>query len=1164
MGRTLYGYADTYWEVDKSFSYTGEPEEFTLDPGKYLFIVNGASGGGTNVSSFWGFGATAYGVFETDQEETMYAVVGGNGRSYSTGTNGVATPGGYNGGGNGGYFIQSAGSYESGGSGGGASDIRLTLDDTLVAPYHQYNLPSEFLELEDIHLQWEERAQINTGYHTTPNTRIETTMRFHSRSCERRTAWQIPFGTRGYNNAPDEIWMAVRNNSNIKACGKMYGQDLYDDDNIFPYDEKVNIVYDILHQYTSWVSESGKSKTINFTRVISQATSTHPLMIFTLNHEGNPGDYHPFGMRLYDFKIYEQDPNGVEDDQLVHHYIPAQRKSDSMYGVYDLIDQEFIAYTPYSTNHRMFGTPYPSNSRTLLSRIIVAGGGGGDATYMTYGFPIMGYGGGETAGFVCMRQNSGAYSHTDCLPASQDEGYAFGKGENGYAKDYVASYGAQGSGGGGGGWFGGYTEAHYNANYNSISGSGGSSYALTSTSYKPHGYIPTSHYYLKNTALVDCQTTEGSILICKEVKIFQADDTIIIPFTGNADKIPLFPGKYELKCYGGEAGITYENGTSITRYQGGYAEGLLNLQDKIDVYGLVGGAGLFRRGHTVSSKFALLNKNASFNGGGDTVTAPMSYYHIPWNGGGGTDIRLTMDESPAHEPVPDPDTRDDIPEGYTQMKSIYTNGSNAYLSNIPIDENTEVIYDFMINTDVSGSYPTVFGTDSGANIYSFVLFAWNSGDGHLALSDGGISIGHLTKGHRLVLETQLTEDLINVIIHDKDENTSYTYSGNRSLFNGTNNRGLTFNCLDRSGSLQNYVNNTTYGIKIKVNGEITHDLVPVRRNGDNYAGFYDVITNTFTQYYNSPNNVTTKALQIVTFPTKTLLSRIIVAGGAGGMGYNSSQPGKGGGTTGGTVTNGNGTNMGPGTQTYSPQSDAYPGISGQFGKGGTGYVASNGRGGAGGGGWFGGSGTYPNGSSDNDFGGAGGSGYILTTDSYKPEYYIPDEQWYLENASMTLGGNTLPPNISKIEIHVIEAGCLKMLIHDAQGYKIYDKENQTWSLYSTEPVTPEDIEEYGVYIIKNLTGVRDQFEVLTNDPDDLATGCSVSGFEKAQNITWLIPKRYKIARTVVDAVYDNTVYTFSQIVSKYDDSHNAYTLQIDKSEDVESLLKIYSVQLFSK
>lgn len=1155
MGRTLYAYDDRYWEPIETFTYTGEAREFTLDPGEYLFICNGAAGGGTDPARHWGFGATAYGIFETDQTETLYAVVGGNGVSYANGVNTQPTPGGFNGGGAGGYNTNS--SYVSGGSGGGASDIRLTLDETLVPPVYRYNLPSDFLELEDVHLQWTEQAYINTGYYTTPNTRIETTMRFHSRSHERRQSWQIPFGTRVRSNGPDEMWMAVRNSSNFKACGQMCGQTIYDDDNIFPFDEKVNIIYDTLHKYTSWVSESGKSKTITFTNTISQATSSNPLFIFTLNHTGSPGDYVPFGMRLYDFKIYEQDPNDETNDTLVHHYVPAQRKSDNMYGVYDLIDQVFIAYTPRSSGHRMFGTPYPSNSRTLLSRILVAGGGGGDASYVTYGFPICAYGGGKTAGFIALRQ-SGEYSHTDCLPASQDEGYAFGKGEDGWKKELTPSYGAEGAGGGGGGWFGGYTEAHYNASYSSIGGSGGSSYALTADSWKPHGYIPTSHYYLKKPALVSCQTTEGSIIICKTVSVISGGDKIVAPFTGYSTKLTLFPGTYDLKCYGSEGGITYENGTNIARYQGGYSEGTLNLNDKRYAYAVVGGAGLFRRGHTASSKFAILNELASFNGGGDTVTAPLSWYHIPWNGGGGTDIRLTMDEAPAHEPVPDPDTRDDIPEGYTQRKSIFTNGANPFESGVIVTSDTEFIYDFKIDPGVSGSYPTIFGSDDGPNSHSFVLFAWNSGSGHLALDGGGIDIGYLPKGNRLVLETKLSDTTITVIIHDKDEGMDYTYIGNRSLLVGTT-KGLTFNCLNRGG-YQNQVNNTTYGIKFKVNGVVTHDFVPVKRDSDNVVGLYDIVGESFKTYNYT---ATATALQTITYPSKTLLSRFIVAGGAGGFGYNSGYPGKGGGTTGGTIQNGNGENNGPGTQASSPQSTNYPGISGGFGYGGKGYVVSNGRGGAGGGGWFGGSGTYPNGSSDNDKGGAGGSGYVLTEASWKPEYYIPDEEWYLSDTSTTLGGNTLPPNITKVEIDVIAAYCSKMMIYDVEGYKGYDSDSDSWTMVTPGPITPELIEEYGVYMITSLNGIRDSFDVVVDDPQDIITGVSVSYSPLPQEISFLVPKRHKYSREVIDAVYDDTIYDMKTLFRKYDEEYNAYVVSIDKLMDSDEVFKLYSINLFA-
>ena len=43
----LYGYNDMIWKPEYTFSYTGDPQEFTLDPGKYFIMCSGARGGGS-------------------------------------------------------------------------------------------------------------------------------------------------------------------------------------------------------------------------------------------------------------------------------------------------------------------------------------------------------------------------------------------------------------------------------------------------------------------------------------------------------------------------------------------------------------------------------------------------------------------------------------------------------------------------------------------------------------------------------------------------------------------------------------------------------------------------------------------------------------------------------------------------------------------------------------------------------------------------------------------------------------------------------------------------------------------------------------------------------------------------------------------------------------
>ncbi|HFL3155468.1 TPA: glycine rich domain-containing protein [Clostridioides difficile] len=132
-----------------------------------------------------------------------------------------------------------------------------------------------------------------------------------------------------------------------------------------------------------------------------------------------------------------------------------------------------------------------------------------------------------------------------------------------------------------------------------------------------------------------------------------------------------------------------------------------------------------------------------------------------------------------------------------------------------------------------------------------------------------------------------------------------------------------------------------------------------------------------------------------------LLSRIIVAGGAGagsGRGYAGSH---GGGIVG---------NNGDGSDNYwtpgATQTDGGRGqigsLSGSFGKGSRSSTdMTNAPNFGGGGGWFGGAGSSISLSS-----GGGGSGYTLTKDSYKPVGYIPTPEYYLENVGMTTGGNT--------------------------------------------------------------------------------------------------------------------------------------------------------------
>ena len=153
----------------------------------------------------------------------------------------------------------------------------------------------------------------------------------------------------------------------------------------------------------------------------------------------------------------------------------------------------------------------------------------------------------------------------------------------------------------------------------------------------------------------------------------------------------------------------------------------------------------------------------------------------------------------------------------------------------------------------------------------------------------------------------------------------------------------------------------------------------------------------------------------------SLYARVIVAGGGGSDGSTTRGGGAGGGAQGGNTTASScGTGGFGGTQNGNTNStssyitttqtnevddyqvNTYSG----FGFGGNGVFHANGYGGAGGGGWYGGVGTYPDGSADDDKGGGGGSGYVYTsgTASYCTSQCQLDSSYFLQSAD-TLSGN---------------------------------------------------------------------------------------------------------------------------------------------------------------
>ncbi|AXB65793.1 glycine rich domain-containing protein [Clostridioides difficile] len=154
------------------------------------------------------------------------------------------------------------------------------------------------------------------------------------------------------------------------------------------------------------------------------------------------------------------------------------------------VDPKFTTCGGGATDIRLIGGVW-NDEQGLLSRIIVAGGGG---SIGTSSFSSIGLGGGFAGGM-------GVGAGTTCTGGTQYEGGVTvnSNGNGSFGKGGIGNVCA-----GGGGWYGGAGAS------SSGVGGGGSGYVLTKDSYKPKGYIPTSEYWLENVNSIAGDNTSNA------------------------------------------------------------------------------------------------------------------------------------------------------------------------------------------------------------------------------------------------------------------------------------------------------------------------------------------------------------------------------------------------------------------------------------------------------------------------------------------------------------------------------------------------------------------------------------------------------------------------------------------------------------------------------
>lgn len=272
------------------------------------------------------------------------------------------------------------------------------------------------------------------------------------------------------------------------------------------------------------------------------------------------------------------------------------------------------------------------DTNSLLSRIIVAGGGG-SAGYDVRNNAANGGAGGGTTGQDGLSNRvyhgTGGKQTTFGTGGSSEEPdrYSvqakFGCGASASNSTDVAP-------GGGGGWYGGGLHC------DSAGGGSGYVYTPTTASNYPSGCLLNSAYYLSNAQTIAGNQSfssptggtetghsgNGYVRITKLTDVIYLthanNDIMDFNYTGSTQSKTLKPGTYTIECWGGQGG-TY-SGYYIGGY-GGYSKGTITLTKTTTVYVSVGGAGS-------SSSTA-----AGFNGGGTGISSGRG-------GGGATDVRI--------------------------------------------------------------------------------------------------------------------------------------------------------------------------------------------------------------------------------------------------------------------------------------------------------------------------------------------------------------------------------------------------------------------------------------------------------------------------------------------------------------------------------------------
>lgn len=561
-------------------------------------------------------------------------------------------------------------------------------------------------------------------------------------------------------------------------------------------------------------------------------------------------------------------------------------------------------------------------------------------------------------------------------------------------------------------------------------------------------------------------------------------------YTGSVQTATLDPGKYILECWGAQGGSysSYSGGA------GGYSIGTITLSQRTNLYIYVGGQPATQTSTGATS--------GGFNGGGAGCSRTYNYSTYGQGGGGASDIRIGQDSFYARVIVAGGGGGSSSEDSFTTKYGGGTSGgssasgygatqtsagTNGLFGQGGAATTSGTNYNYGSGGGGGGfygggacssysdstNYRTYNGGGSGyvytsntaSNYPSGCLLNSSyyltnaqtiSGNQNFQSPTGDTETGHVGNGY--VKITKLTDT---IYLSSNSDVIDFDYTG--AVQSVTLNAGTyTLECWGAQGgyrSSSSYGGAGGYSIGTLSLSSKTTLYIYVGGSGNsvtsaNSSGYYPGGFNGggYRNTYKGGGGATD-----IRIGTDSLYSRVIVAGGGGSDGSSSQSGGYAGGTSGARGSFGYGSYGYGGNQTatYSSlnaiasqgtnnnSSDCAAG----FGFGGFGCYSSSGYGGAGGGGWYGGQGTYPDGSGDDDGGGGGGSGYVYTSSTAKnyPQGCLLNSSYYLTDAQTIAGNQAFTSPEGTSETGHSGNGFCRITNMTPKQYGMFIKRNGAWA-----------------------------------------------------------------------------------------------------------------------